>query len=280
MPISDNNYEIDIIFTASDGTKYLQKHTLNTQDIGPGRHGYDASTAPDGGFGAYTLPYENVPQEARPSGLASYIIDGYAKIMPDTGPLIFTWSLANSIYGASDVRVYLDEAFDAFEKAANLKFIEVASDSDIVINFLDRGTTGALGEAHPYITPMAINYYLNDKSDFEGTGFYRTLTHEIGHVLGLKHPFEDSAAGTSWPLNLGYDDNVNTMMSYANAFGFIARGTPLLSADVTALQFLYGAPGGDGGDGGHSAERFLNLKLIGIISMRFLRIAETGILQN
>ena len=257
----DNNYEIDIIFTASDGTKYLQKHTLNTQDIGPGRYGYDATAKPDGGFGAYTLPYENVPQDARPDGLASYIIDGYAKIMPDEGPLIFTWSLdANSLYGASEVRVYLDEAFDAFEKAANLKFIEVASDSDIVINFLDRGTTGALGEAHPYITPMAINYYLDSKDDFEGTGFYRTLTHEIGHVLGLKHPFEDSAAGTSWPLNLGYDDNVNTMMSYANAFGFIARGTPLLSADVTALQFLYGAPGGDGGDGGHSAERFLKFE--------------------
>ena len=255
---SDNNYEIDIIFTASDGTKYLQKHTLNTQDIGPGRHGYDATAKPDGGFGAYTLPYENVPQEARPIGLASYIIDGYAKIMPDTGPLIFTWSLdANSLYGASEVRVYLDEAFDAFEKAANLKFIEVASDSDIVINFQNRGTTGALGEAHPYITPMAINYYLNDKSDFEGTGFYRTLTHEIGHVLGLKHPFEDSAASTSWLLNLGYMNNDNTMMSYANAFGFIARGTPLLSADVAALQFLYGAPGGDGGD---SAERFLKFE--------------------
>ena len=254
---SDNNYEIDIIFTASDGTKYLQKHTLNTQDIGPGRHGYDASTAPDGGFGAYTLPYENVPQDARPIGLASHIIDGYAKIMPDTGPLIFTWSLdANSLYGASDVRVYLDEAFDAFEKAANLKFIEVASDSDIVINFLDR-TSNFYGEAHPYITPMAINYYLDSKDDFEGMGFYRTLTHEIGHVLGLKHPFEDSAASTSWLKDMDHIDNTNTMMSYANAFGFIARGTPLLPADVAALQFLYGAPDGDGGD---SAERFLKFE--------------------
>ncbi len=254
---SDNNYEIDIIFTASDGTKYLQKHTLNTQDIGPGRHGYDASTAPDGGFGAYTLPYENVPEEARPIGLASYIIDGYAKIMPDEGPLIFTWSLDdNSMYGASKVRVYLDEAFDAFEKAANLKFIEVASDSDIVINFLDR-TSSFYGEAHPYITPMAINYYLNDKSDFEGMGFYRTLTHEIGHVLGLKHPFEDSAGSTSWLWHVSHEHNTNTMMSYANAFGFIARGTPLLTADVAALQFLYGAPDGNGGD---SAERFLKFE--------------------
>ena len=254
---SDNNYEIDIIFTASDGTKYLQKHTLNTQDIGPGRHGYDATSKPDGGFGAYTLPYENVPQDARPSGLASYIIDGYAKIMPDTGPLIFTWSLNdNSIFKASDVRVYLDEAFDAFEDAANLKFIEVASDSDIVINFLSK-TGDALGEAHPYITPMAINYYLDSKSDFEGTGFYRTLTHEIGHVLGLKHPFEDSAGSTSWSSHTSHTLNPNTMMSYANAFGFIARGTPLLPADVAALQFLYGAPDGNGGD---SAERFLKFE--------------------
>ena len=155
------------------------------------------------------------------------------------------------------MRVYLDEAFDAFEKAANLKFIEVASDSDIVINFQNRGTTGALGEAHPYITPMAINYYLNSKSDFEGMGFYRTLTHEIGHVLGLKHPFEDSAASTSWSSHTSHIQNPNTMMSYANAFGFIARGTPLLPADVAALQFLYGAPDGDGGD---SAERFLKFE--------------------
>ena len=252
---SDNNYEIDIIFTASDGTKYLQKHTLNTQDIGPGRHGYDATAKPDGGFGAYTLPYENVPQDARPNGLASYIIDGYAKIMPDTGPLIFTWSLRdNSIFEASDVRVYLDEAFDAFENAANLKFIEVASDSDIVINFQDR-TSSFYGEAHPYITPMAINYYLDSDSELEG--FYRTLTHEIGHVLGLKHPFDNSAGGTSWPKDMSHENNPNTMMSYANAFGFIARGAPLLSVDVAALQFLYGAPGGDGGD---SAERFLKFE--------------------
>ena len=89
-----------------------------------------------------------------------------------------------------------------------------------------------------------------------GSG-YGTLLHEIGHALGLKHPFErDTAAG--FTLDPALDNAAHTVMSYDEAPNMQiveVQGTrssyswtwhalepsTLMPLDIEALQYLYGA---------------------------------------
>ena len=79
------------------------------------------------------------------------------------------------------------------------------------------------------------------------------IMHEVGHALGLKHPFEDSVTGdfiqgsTKLPLTL--ETAFNSVMSYdsnyysygaTNTFQYVYALTPMLF-DIAAVQTLYGA---------------------------------------
>ena len=71
---------------------------------------------------------------------------------------------------------------------------------------------------------------------------YVTL-HEIGHILGLHHPFE---ATYGW-LETSYKQRApDTIMAYNRDQRYL-EDAPLFPLDVEALQFLYGAPGDDSG---------------------------------
>ena len=83
------------------------------------------------------------------------------------------------------------------------------------------------------------------ESFFEEASFsYSILVHEIGHALGLKHPFETSARNFD---TLNDDENVisNTIMSYtvslsSDVVGLTAYPTTPMIEDIKAIQHLYG----------------------------------------
>jgi hypothetical protein len=68
-----------------------------------------------------------------------------------------------------------------------------------------------------------------------GTAGYETLLHELGHALGLKHPFEDTVT-----LSAAQDTTLNTLMSYTDIGGPYAQ---FQQYDIAALNWLYGGDG-------------------------------------
>jgi len=143
-------------------------------------------------------------------------------------------------------------ALRRFSDVLNLQFYELPDGSQSDLSFhLDDLTSEGLGAFAGYAEPATGQIHLNStfysksvQDEFGnakpqrsldiGTSGFETLLHEIGHALGLKHPFEAPV------LPNAENTNANTVMSYTRPDG---PATQLAAFDVAALQRLFGVAG-------------------------------------
>lgn len=204
---------------------------------------------------------------------------GWNWLTPGRNTLLYTFSLANP--NPSDAGVNLASAPTAFNasqqsavtqaltrltqltgivftatsdaSAADLHFAAADLVGNTVSGFTSsRSTYSASGSTVTAFGADAWVYLDNNEfgasnvSPAPGNIAYQVLLHELGHALGLKHPFEGAVR-----LPAEQDNTQNTLLSYTQLGGPYADYGPY---DIAALRFLYGGDGlagalGQGGNG-------------------------------
>ncbi|MDD5215104.1 MAG: M10 family metallopeptidase [Methylococcales bacterium] len=89
--------------------------------------------------------------------------------------------------------------------------------------------------ANIYVYLDNVEFNQDNAMPVAGSQGYETLLHEIGHALGLKHPFESPYA-----LLTSQDNTNNTVMSYSHLSNY---KTEFQSYDLAALDWIYGGDG-------------------------------------
>ncbi|MCB1652227.1 MAG: M10 family metallopeptidase C-terminal domain-containing protein, partial [Alphaproteobacteria bacterium] len=129
------------------------------------------------------------------------------------------------------------------EALTNLTFVEVPTAQSAHVAFfysdLDPGIAGGAYYPYAYETGSYVGdifidiAYTNNPPASAGDFQYHVIMHELGHALGLKHPFADTP---NLPAN---EDNTNyTVMSYTR---YLPYPSTYSIYDIAALQYLYGA---------------------------------------
>jgi hypothetical protein len=153
---------------------------------------------------------------------------------------------------------YTKQVLAYIETVLDLHFVEIPDAEGVdTIVFANNSQTGSAGYATPLdllrpsarVMVSATLLAMNPDRD-GGAELLRVVTHEIGHALGLKHPFADPDAlsgSETGPFLPAADDNVvYTEMSYTGIERHPGTYSPL---DIASLQYIYGAAAGyNGGD--------------------------------
>jgi len=174
----------------------------------------------------------------------SFVTPGQSYFAKDYSP---DNEFLNSFALTTAQQIAVTSALSAWSSVANIKFTLVSDNFNSAGDLRFGGYAGmdpktAAWAYFPDRKPLAGDVWIGPATDnpnpVKGTYDYMTFIHEIGHALGLKHPFEASPTNTNVIAPV-LDDSHYTLMSYNNAYSYQPT-TPML-LDILVIQKLYGA---------------------------------------
>ena len=211
-------------------------------------------------------------------GAKSLLINEGAKIKKDEITYSFPSKIPDDYLGNSDLtdnwqplnekdKELVRKAFDELSKFLNLSFKEVSSNGDIRFSKIDMNSSEAgftiqsIVDNEVLTDGVGSDVFLSNSYDVNMSG-EDVILHEIGHALGLKHPFEE------YPQLIENDNTLYTIMSYTqketflpsitvnnrdNGIEYSIKTEPLgrkdyAVYDIEALGFLYGKKDNNLGD--------------------------------
>jgi hypothetical protein len=98
-------------------------------------------------------------------------------------------------------------------------------------------------------------FQTDNQNPVAGSWGYQALLHEVGHALGLKHPFEATDGATTTLTSPYLDTTATTIMSYTQTASTCY--SEFQAYDIAALNFLYGTDGLRGDWGVQTAGTYL-----------------------
>ncbi|MFZ2726823.1 MAG: matrixin family metalloprotease [Methylococcaceae bacterium] len=129
------------------------------------------------------------------------------------------------------------QALAAYSAVAGLNFTESTDSTSVALRFFrDDLSSGGYSDSAGYTWfPTRGDVHIkNTYTDLSmGSYGFELLLHEIGHGLGLKHPFDDAPK-----LPSTEDNNINTVMSYTHTSPNYATVPRLF--DMATIQYFYG----------------------------------------
>lgn len=133
-------------------------------------------------------------------------------------------------------RANFQDALALFEQAAGIVFVRVASGHGMINAMNTSGSDWGGWAATAYSTTTYTGsgeVVIDDTGNYdEGSKAFQTILHELGHAMGLQHPWEGEVT-----LAPSLDDQWHTVMTYN---GSSTNAEHLGTLDVSAMQALYG----------------------------------------